>query len=141
MSRHTSAAMSWQEDGPPATHLRWTGEIDITRVPELRDEILALPTDRSVVLDLSSVSYLDSSGLGMLVLLRKRLARCGATVTLVGIQPHVRRILDITGLDRAFHFGPAPTETSAATEAEPESIERARPPGSPGASLAPESAG
>ena len=141
MSRHTTASVSSQDDGPPVTHLRWTGEIDLTRVPELRDEILGLPTDRSVVLDLSSVSYLDSSGLGMLVLLRKRLARCGAAVTLVGVQPHVHRILDITGLGRAFHIGSIPAETTAVAEAEPESIEQGQPLGSPGGSLAPESAG
>ena len=101
----TSAAVSSSAaDGQWVTRLCWTGEIDITSVPELRDEILALPTDRPVQLDLSAVTYLDSSGLGMLVLLRKRLARRGATMTLVNVQPHVRRILGITGLDRAFHL-------------------------------------
>jgi anti-sigma B factor antagonist len=141
MSRRTTAATSSQGDGPPVTHLCWSGEIDISRVPELRDEIMALPTDRPVILDLSRVSYLDSSGLGMLVLLRKRLARCGEVVTLVDVQPHVRRIFDVTGLDRAFDFELAPTETTAVTEAEPESTERAQPPRSPSVSPAPQSAG
>jgi anti-anti-sigma factor len=130
-----------QGDGLPVTHLCWSGEIDISRVSELRDEIMALATDRPVVLDLSRVSYLDSSGLGMLVLLRKRLARCGMAVTLVDVQPHVRRIFDVTGLDRGFDFELAPTETTTVTEAEPESIERAQPPRSPSASPAPQSAG
>jgi anti-anti-sigma factor len=103
-------------EGHAVTSLRWTGEIDVTRVPDLRDEILAVPADRSVHLDLSTVSYLDSSGLGMLVLLRKRLARCGAVVTLVDIQPQVRRMLDITGLNRAFHFA---SELASEPAAEP----------------------
>jgi anti-anti-sigma factor len=94
-------------DGYAVTSLRWTGEIDVTQVPELRDEILGLPADRSVHLDLSAVSYLDSSGLGMLVLLRKRLARRGAGVTLFDVQPNVCRVLEITGLNRAFHFASA----------------------------------
>jgi anti-anti-sigma factor len=94
-------------DWHAVTSLRWTGEIDVTQVPELRDEILALPPDRSVHLDLSTVSYLDSSGLGLLVLLRKRLVRRGAGVTLVDVQPHVRRVLEITGLNRAFQFASA----------------------------------
>ena len=102
----TTAVLS-AGDGHVVTSWRWTGEIDVTQVPDLRDEILALPADRSVHLDLSAVSYLDSSGLGMLVLLRKRLARCGAVVTLVDVQPQVRRVLDITGLNRAFHFASA----------------------------------
>jgi anti-anti-sigma factor len=141
MSRRTTVTTSSQGDGPAVTHLCWSGEIDISRVPELRDEIMALPTDRPVVLDLSRVSYLDSSGLGMLVLLRKRLARCGVAVTLVDVQPHVRRIFDVTGLDRAFHLESAPTETTAVTAADPESIERAQPPRSPSASPARQSAG
>ena len=99
-----SAAVFSVAGGHAVTSLRWTGEIDVTQVPDLRDEILAVPADRSVHLDLSTVSYLDSSGLGMLVLLRKRLARCGAVVTLVDIQPQVRRVLDITGLNRAFRL-------------------------------------
>jgi len=125
------------------SHLRWTGEIDISRVPELRDEILAVPPDRSVVLDLAAVSYLDSSGLGMLVLLRKRLARCGAAVTLVDVQPHVRRVLDITGLDRAFLFGPEPGGSTPDLEREPERAEPAQNEGSSSTVLAqsPESAG
>ena len=109
-----SAAVFSAAGGHPVTSLRWTGEIDVTQVPDLRDEILAVPADRSVHLDLSTVSYLDSSGLGMLVLLRKRLARCGAVVTLVDIQPQVRRVLDITGLNRAFHFAPEPASEPAA---------------------------
>jgi anti-anti-sigma factor len=136
MSRHSTAATSSSGDGHPVTHLRWSGEIDITRVPQLRDEIMAVPTDRPVMLDLSTVSYMDSSGLGMLVLLRKRLARSGAAVTLVDVQPQVRRVLDITGMDRAFHLGSTATETPAHTEAGPESIER-NPQAAPGASLAP----
>ena len=43
----------------------------------------------------------------MLVLLRKRLARRGAEVTLFDVQPHVRRVLEITGLNRAFQFASA----------------------------------
>jgi anti-sigma B factor antagonist len=111
-------------DGHAVTSLRWTGEIDVTQVPELRDEILALPSDRSVHLDLSTVSYLDSSGLGMLVLLRKRLARRGAEVTLFDVQPHVRRVLEITGLNRAFQFAsasePADADEIHVAETQPE---------------------
>jgi anti-sigma B factor antagonist len=110
MGRRVTTAIVSAADGLRVTNVRWTGEIDITRVPELRDEILALPTDHPVHLDLSTVSYLDSSGLGMLVLLRKRLTRCGAAVTLVDVQPHVLRVLEVTGLDRAFQFSAAPVD-------------------------------
>lgn len=112
--RVITTVTSSAEDGDRVTRLRWTGEIDATRVPDLRDEILALPADGPVLLDLSAVSYLDSSGLGMLVLLRKRLARCGAAVTLVDVQPNILRVLEITGLDRAFQLVPAPADSESA---------------------------
>jgi anti-sigma B factor antagonist len=123
-STPTPQAVFSVADGHTVTSLRWTGEIDVTQVPELRDEILALPADRSVHLDLSTVSYLDSCGLGMLVLLRKRLARRGVGVTLFDVQPQVRRVLEITGLNRAFRFasasGPADADEVHVAETQPE---------------------
>jgi anti-anti-sigma factor len=119
MARRVMAALSSPtEDGGRVT-LSWTGEIDLTKVPDLRDEIMALPTDRSVRLDLSAVSFLDSSGLGMLVLLRNRLAGCGAAVTLVDVQPQVRRVLDITGLARALLFGHATSDGAPVLDSQP----------------------
>ena len=81
---------------------------------------MALPTDQSVRLDMSTVSFLEPSGLGMLVLLRKRLAGCGAAVTLVEVQPQVRRVLDITGLARAFLFGHATSDGAPVLDSQPE---------------------
>jgi anti-sigma B factor antagonist len=119
MARRVTAALSSPTEDGRVTTLSWTGEIDITMVPDLRAEIMTLPTDRSVRLDMSTVSYLDSSGLGMLVLLRKRLARCGADVTLVDVQPQVRRVLDITGLNRAFLFGHTTSDGAPVLDSQP----------------------
>jgi anti-anti-sigma regulatory factor len=60
----------------------------------------------------------------MLVLLRKRLARRGAEVTLFDVPPHVRRVLEITGLNRAFQFAsasePAEADEIYVAETQPE---------------------
>jgi anti-anti-sigma factor len=52
--------------------------------------------------DLSRVSYLDSSALGMLLVLRERANRANAPVALVGAQGSVRQVLDIANFSRIF---------------------------------------
>jgi anti-anti-sigma factor len=52
-------------DGAP-TVVRLVGEIDLANVAEHRERILAAGSERPVVLDLDAITYLDSSGIGML---------------------------------------------------------------------------
>lgn len=76
-----------------------SGEYDLRR----RDEVRALfdgLTSPHIVLDLSGVTYLDSSFLSALVLLRNRLPDC--SITLYGPSPQVKRIFDIVDFGRIF---------------------------------------
>lgn len=82
--------------------LRVTGVIDASTVPDLRDAL-----NRSgivhLVIDLRSVSFLDSSGLGVLVGALKRLRRCGGSLTIVTDRfGPVWRLFELTNLTRAF---------------------------------------
>ena len=79
---------------------RLSGDIDTAIVPELRDEL-----DHSieagcanVVLDLTHVTYADSSALGLLVWLDHKLRPCGGRVLLAGANQDVSRILELSGL-------------------------------------------
>lgn len=54
-----------------------------------------------VLLDLSAVQFVDSTGLGAIVAIMKRLPASGVLVLAAARQP-VRRLLQITGLDRLF---------------------------------------
>ena len=48
------------------------------------------------------MSFVDSSGLGVLVGAYKRLRKAGdGTIRIVGAQPSVRRVFEITGLETA----------------------------------------
>ncbi len=80
------------------------GEIDFNRSPELHEALLELiqHKPRRLVLDLSGVSYIDSSGVGTLVDAQRRLSRAGGKVVLAGLQDRVRGVLEITGLDQFF---------------------------------------
>ncbi len=80
------------------------GEIDFNRSPELHETLLEIIRNkpRRLVLDLSNVSYIDSSGVGTLVDAQRRLSRDGGKVVLAGLTPRVRGVLEITGLDQFF---------------------------------------
>lgn len=82
------------------------GELDIYTVAGFRHDLESVdPAAEPLVIDLTDVTLLDSSGLGALVSLLNR-ARTG--VGKLGlIVPHrrLRRVFEITGLRRAFVFG------------------------------------
>lgn len=79
--------------------------IDAFSAPELRSEIERLLLDGAThfVLDLSDVSFLDSSGLAVLVSLLKRARQTGGDVKLVmPREDTAQRILKLTKFDRVF---------------------------------------
>jgi anti-sigma B factor antagonist len=90
---------------PGSWVLRASGEIDVATSPELRRELHQLLERRvSIVVDLRDVSFIDSSGLGVLVGTLKRLRERDPNGTLVleGLQDPVRKVFDITGLTDLF---------------------------------------
>jgi anti-sigma B factor antagonist len=75
------------------------GEIDMASAPKLRDVLNRLVDDGSnrIVLDCRGLEFLDSSGIGVLIAVRKRLGDDGA-LTLQSPPAHVRKVLDLTGV-------------------------------------------
>ncbi|WP_412477983.1 STAS domain-containing protein [Azonexus sp. IMCC34839] len=57
---------------------------------------------KTFVLDFSAVDYLDSSALGMLLLLREKATQAHQAVELVGVQGMVKQVLGIANFDRLF---------------------------------------
>jgi anti-anti-sigma factor len=94
-------AVNRWDDGRPTVLLAWEGEVDLEQVAVLRQEIDRLPV-ADVRLDLGRVSFIDSCGLGLLVQLRNRVRANGRRVVLLNVPPQVRRVMEITGLDRVF---------------------------------------
>lgn len=83
------------------------GELDAYTAPELREQLHGLAADESVdllVVDLSRVTFLDSSALGVLVGALRRMRERRRELRLVEPRPTVRRIFELTLLDRAFTF-------------------------------------
>lgn len=85
------------------------GELDAYTAPELRERLHEFAQDESVdvlVVDLGRVTFLDSSALGVLVGALRRMRERDRELRLVEPRPNVRRIFEITLLDRAFTFSP-----------------------------------
>ncbi len=80
------------------------GDIDLRRSSRFQEELLALPDEhpREIVLDLSNVPYMDSSGVASLVKLLARLRRDKVPLKLTGLRPRVRSVFEITRLDTIF---------------------------------------
>lgn len=86
------------------TVLEVSGEVDVATAPQLRTRLIELTTQgcRSVAIDFTSVSFIDSTGLGVLVGARRRLAEAGGVLDLVVPDGHIRELFAITGLDGVF---------------------------------------
>lgn len=83
-----------------------TGEIDLGTVDILRNAVTdALQADSSdLIIDLDEVSYIDSTGLGVLVGTYKRLADRQRSLTVRCSKPQVLRLFEITGLTGLFEI-------------------------------------
>ncbi|MGA5301033.1 STAS domain-containing protein [Nucisporomicrobium flavum] len=75
------------------------GEIDQATAPVFADALAdAVPGRSRVEVDLTKVTFLDSSGINALV--QHRRPSCALVV--VNVPPHIRRVFDITGLSEIF---------------------------------------
>jgi len=97
----------------PIREVRWAGrvavaavrgDIDLSRSIEFQRQLLLLLDEKPqrVVVNLSDVPYMDSSGVASLVKVLSRARKIGATLVLVGLSPRVQSLFQITRLDSVF---------------------------------------
>jgi len=81
---------------------RVAGELDIASAPRLREELIVCISagHADIVLDLTDVVFLDSTGLGVIVGVLKRARTLGGDLRLVCPGASIRRVFEITALDR-----------------------------------------
>ena len=83
-----------------AATIRVEGEVDVSCADDLREE-LSLALDGApghIEVDLGSMSYIDSTGIGVLVGFAHRASDEGVAFSLVDPQPNVARVLALLGL-------------------------------------------
>ena len=81
------------------------GELDSFNHQQVQDDILAiLEKGSNVVLDMSACNYISSTGLRVLLYSKKVAASKGLKLSLVGMNPEVKDIMNVTGFDNFFDF-------------------------------------
>jgi anti-anti-sigma factor len=88
---------------PSGTLLRVRGEVDLATATQLRDAMLPhLAAARNLWLDLEGVTFMDSSGLHVLVASQGQAALHGTRLVIAGASPAVDRLFQITGTTALF---------------------------------------
>lgn len=91
------------EDGP-TTVITVAGELDLATSPTLQQACTAA-TERkpeTLRIDMTGVTFLDSTGISVLVQTHKQLDAQGGTLVLYGLRDQTRRVLDVAGLAEFF---------------------------------------
>jgi anti-anti-sigma factor len=91
------------EQDTDATFVRLSGELDLNcrRQFESTFQRLASVRGRKVVIDLSGLRFIDSSGLRMILEVESQSRRDGLDLAFIPAQGQVRQVLDITGVSSA----------------------------------------
>ena len=83
--------------GEPLT-LRFAGELR----PRLQEVIAGGVTQ--IVMDLSMIDSVDSSGIGLLIATRNSLAKVGGGLRIIGVSPRIQQLFDVMRLGRHFEI-------------------------------------
>jgi anti-sigma B factor antagonist len=85
------------------------GEADLHSAPELRERLSAIVDEGAelVLLDLSETTFIDSMALGVILVNTKRLRASGGRLELIVGTPDIRRVFEITMLDRVLVIHPS----------------------------------
>ena len=89
------------------------GDIDAYHSADFKKEVkekIASFKGMKIVLDLSNVAYIDSAGLGSLVAILKDAKNAGKSFVLSSLKPNVKRIFEMTRLDKVFRIVDTPEE-------------------------------
>lgn len=76
------------------------GNLEQHTAPQFREAVTGMTGGHQVVLDLSAVPFVDSSGLGALIGSVRRIREMGGDVVLCSPRPSVNRVLKMVGLSR-----------------------------------------
>lgn len=90
-----------------------SGELDLGTAREFRalvDADLERYGCRDLVLDFGEVGFIDSSGLGAILGRYKNVSERGGQMAVCGVKPHVRRLLELSGVNRIIRIPPTVRE-------------------------------
>jgi anti-sigma B factor antagonist len=119
---HESDEFSLEEErlGPGTVVVTIHGDTDLHVVGELGDRLGEIIDERpsALIVDLSTATFLDSMAIGVLLRAMKSLRERGGRFRIVTPRSEIRRIFEMTLLDRVFELDSSRTAALAATAAD-----------------------
>ncbi|MFZ1362761.1 MAG: STAS domain-containing protein [Candidatus Nanopelagicales bacterium] len=102
-------------DAPGIPVVKVVGEVDVASVPLLDQELgaLAKAGKNKIIVDFSGVSFIDSTGLGVVVKALKNAREAQGWVRVVAQEDRVTKVFAITGLDAEFALSETIEEAAA----------------------------
>ncbi len=82
------------------------GELDVENSTSFRSKVRNKESSEhpNLVIDLTKVNYIDSSGLGALIALQKDARFNGGALSVVGASEQIKRVMKMTNLDKLFEL-------------------------------------
>lgn len=80
-----------------------SGEIDHHTAKKLRaelDEFVVTMQPETLAMDFSNITFMDSSGIGLIIGRYKLMKECGGVLEIRSPQPYIRRVLRLSGIER-----------------------------------------
>jgi anti-sigma B factor antagonist len=104
------------EEHAGAVYARLRGELDISTAPRLEESLQRAEADGPalLVLDLSTLDFMDSTGLRMLISADSRAREAGRRLVLIQGNEMVQRVLRLTRLDERFEIVADPADLAPA---------------------------
>jgi len=94
--------------------LELDGEVDIHTAPMVAEAVTGLLEDAHLffVLDLGFVTFMDSTGLGTLAKITKRITKQGGSLRIASASGRLLRVFELSGLLEAYEFHPSVEEAT-----------------------------
>ena len=80
-----------------------SGEIDHHNARELRSELdryIIKSQPKMLEMDFGNITFMDSSGIGLIMGRSKLMRECGGSLEVCNTQPYIRRVLKLSGIER-----------------------------------------
>jgi len=78
------------------------GEVDIYSVDQFRKSIEKSINQKTskIILDCTDLSYIDSTGMGVLIEMRNKTMEMGQKIVMKNPKPNIKKLLSLTGVDK-----------------------------------------
>lgn len=85
-------------------NIELSGEVDIYTAGQLKEAFIKIIEERkeNIKINAGMLEYIDSTGLGVLIGALKRLKQENKHIIIFNIKPSIKKLLNITGLDKIF---------------------------------------